>query len=64
MVAILSDKEYEYFQVAVKTFVKEVSERFHIDVDTALRNIDRELRLLRKGYDEMIRKRGEKEEKK
>lgn len=57
---ILSDKEYEYFQVAVKTFVKEVSERFHIDVDTALRNIDRELRLLRnKGYDEMIRKRAE-----
>jgi len=42
--SVLSTKEYEYFVIAVRTFLKEIMERFNIDVDTAIWNIEQEFK--------------------
>jgi len=41
---VLSDKDYEYFIIAVKIFLKEIMEKCNIDEDTAIWNIEQEFK--------------------
>jgi len=40
----LTDKEHEYFVIAVRSFVRETSERFNIEKEDAIEKIKRELK--------------------